>query len=109
MSWAEEELVNDLSIYRISEFHCSSLTRNELGVLIADFNKRFHFWNLLFRTHVAERSKGTYVLYIVRGFSFPDKDDQKLLKSDMEKMQSFIRGYITAVRSFVGERNKYKW
>jgi len=102
--YEKEEPVKDLLVFKISGLWQRELTRNELGRLTADFNKKFHFWSLLVRTYLDNNHKGCYALYIIRGVGVM-AEDEKISAEEFDKMKSFISGYSIAVRSFVEKKS----
>jgi len=95
VSWPK---VNPLKAFQIDT--TSDLSKRELGRLQEAFLEEFHFYNLIIQGHIANDRHGTYELWVVRGVSCYDPNDDKLAKEDYNSMRHFIKGFIAARKAY---------
>lgn len=72
----------------------------ELGRLQEAFLEEFSFYNLFIQGHIANDRRGTYELWVMRGATCYDPNDEKITNQEYTSMRHFIKGFVAARKAY---------
>jgi hypothetical protein len=98
-----DELTNanfyEVKIYPLDGW-TDSLNKQELGLLIAAFNKRQPFWSLQVRWYIENSRSHEYRLYVIKNIGYlADSAPDLLSSAERLKMQEFCYGFAAGLKA----------